>query len=264
MKIFAAVILMLFISSCNQEQATGTISQSLTGIPFLASSQNLYEWSFTTDSSGKQLYSFHDSLTISIVSNGEQLFGYSNLTLMEIQSRKNPAGVSRVWHQNANDTLTEVAYSGAGKMPVIMPKSGSAPTVKSQFNVPYLVQTAAARHRSFVDSATKRKDNRIVYCFPLSAGKAWISFRDPFLQKRQVLGVEEVFVKAGRFICTKIRTDIYFSAERDTAIQWIDYVAKEGLILRSLTFRGLITTEQSPDSGFIGTSFERTELVSFH
>ncbi|MFA6455389.1 MAG: hypothetical protein WCW40_01105 [Bacteroidota bacterium] len=261
---FAAVVLMLFFSACKQEEIPDTSSlQPPTGIPFLTGSHNLYEWTFGRDSSQSQIFSTRDSLTVSVLSNSEQQFGYSNLTLMEVRSKKYPSGISRVWYRNANDSLTEVGYAGIGTVPFVMPKSDITPAAYSQFTLPYLVRVAAAQHVNITDSISKRSENRIVYHFPLTMNSVWISFRTPFLEKREVVGIEEIAVKAGRFICSKIKTEIYFGATKDTSLQWYDYVAREGLILRTLTFSGLYTSEQHPDSAFAYFGRERTELISY-
>ncbi len=260
-KNFFAIFLLFVFISCNKETPTNGAIE-LNGIPFLTGAQNLYEWTVNVDSTGLPIYFERDSLTVTVLSNTEQLYGYLNLTLLEIKSLKYVSANSRVWYLNSTDSLSEVAYSGAGSVPIIMPKNGKRIDTYSDFSIPYTVKKFVIRNRQNSDSIMKREDVRIVYRFPLKLNDSWVSFTYPFFQKREVVGAEIVNIKAGQFLCTKIKTDIYFSGKKDTALIWYDYVAQEGLILRTISFNGFLTTEQSPDSLIPISSFERSELIS--
>lgn len=258
--IAASSIILLFAACDNAQLSNG--SNELKGIPFLAGTENMYEWSVEADTGGLSYYSSRDSIRINVISNKEQLFGYTNLTLMEITSMGDQTRQSRVWYLHSPDSLTEVAYSGAGRVPVVMPKGEKVKQEFSPMAMPYIVrQLITHRILQQMDSITQRMDNRIVYRFPMKANDEWISFRYPFLQKRRVVGTEFAEVKAGRFFCTKIKTDIYFSNVPDTLLVWYDYVAPSGLILRTLTYQGMITTEENPDGLTWAHSVERSELI---
>ena len=98
-----------------------------------------------------------------------------------------------------------------------------------------------------MDSASKRDDPRVVYVFPLQMNSEWLSFSDPFPEYRYVVGLVDVSAGGRTYSCAKIKTTLP-TMDPNGDIEWYDYVSSTGLILRTMSFRGVITTESSPDS----------------
>ncbi len=246
--------------SCKENASNG--SAELQTVPFLAGKENIYQFTYTLDSLGKNIYNSKDSISRKIVSNNVSIGNYNNVTLLEGKSFFRNSAAAKVWYLSTTDSLTEIAYSNAGAIPVVMPKANEPDFDYSFVGMPYTVRKILFSKIRRGDSLQWREDQRIVYKFPLSIDKEWVSFRLPFFQKRKVVGYEMVSVKAGVFNCAKIKTDLYFNSTEDISIVWFDYVASEGLILRTIQFSGLITSETGPDENYVGNSFERTELIS--
>jgi len=263
MKIFLAVgliFLSIIFFSCKENAANG--SSEIQSVPFLAGKESIYQFTYTADSLGKIIYNGKDSISIKIVSDNISIGNYNNVILLEGKSFFRNNATAKVWYMAARDSLTEVAYTNAGALPVVMPKLQRLSVNYSDLSLPYTVKNFLLQKHILGDSLQWREDPRVVYKFPLSVGKEWISFRYPFFQKRTVAGYEFIKVQAGSFNCAKIKTDLYFNDTKDTSIVWFDYVASEGLILRTIQFSGLITSEIGPDESYMGNSFERTELIS--
>lgn len=211
-----------------------------------------YVWSQTTRAAdGSTISSIRDTLTARVIGVNDEMGSFSNLIRIDVFSRSEPANVATTWFRSTDATLFESAYRNAGG-PNVLPKqpagSPSSPEVLWQ---PALIGQLVGKAG---DASTReeetiiRAEERIVYQYPLEAGRKWTAFSDPFLQTREVLGVEEVRVQAGTFRCAKIRTTLPVFGE--STIEWIDYVAAEGLVLR--------TVVQQLD---VAESIERVELI---
>lgn len=249
-----------------QENEPAAPNATLNAIPFLTGQTNSYRYAFQMDSSGVTVLSAEDSFTIRIVSNNASVNGMTGLTLMEATRKGNSAVFERVWYRVSADSVAEVNYqflSGTG-VPIgapIFPKgsSRSAGLNHALMSQPlglqlFLKQAAAA------DTGTKRTDPRIVYRFPLTVGKQWLSFRDPFRQDREVLDIIPVTVPAGTFICTKIRSS---TDPLPGPFEYFDYVSSEGLIQRTFDGTVAVTTETHPDgTGEFRQYRERLTLIA--
>jgi hypothetical protein len=166
------------------------------------------------------------------------------------------------WYKADNDSLVDLAYSAPAGVLEILPKAKAIPARRmSPLGIPQILWQMILRKAS-ADSVFVRDNPRVVLRFPLTPGKRWTSFPAPFEEDRQVIGNEVVRVKAGAFVCTKIRTSVYFASD-SLSIEWFDYVALEGLVLRTFSMPSYyVTTEQSPDSGYTLSYLQRVELVS--
>jgi hypothetical protein len=255
------VMFSMFFGSCKKNGSTG--SGEIGSVPFLAGAENSYEWSATFDSSGINFYDERDTISIKVVSTSEVVGNYSGVVLLEGRSRNVYKGVLYTWYLSNTDSLTEIGYNGAGTLPVVMPKRNIFPSVYSELILPRAVKEYLLEKKDLLDTIIMRDDPRVVYRFPLSVGKQWVSFQNPFLETREVIGTEMVDVKAGSFLCSKIKTSIEFSNVQDTNLVWYDYVGTEGLVLRTITIKAIFTSEENPDgTGVYGISTERLELIS--
>ena len=257
LSLIAAVI----IVSCKDEQTISGPS-TLRAIPFLAGSENIYSWSITQDSAGSVFFNAKDSISIQITSVTENIGNYTNVALLEGHSLLNSGGSVKVWYLPTLDSLVEIAYSGAGRLPVVMPKGESPSPGYSELSLPYSIRKIMSLKCKAMDSLQWRDDPRIVYTFPLTVGKKWTSFRYPFHQTRTVEGYELVNVRAGNFLCAKIKTDIIWNLTPDTALTWYDYVSSEGLISRKIEWKNIAMTNENMEELGYFNSTEQMELIS--
>lgn len=251
----------VFIVSCKDEQTIGAPS-ALQAVPFLAGSENIYSWSATWDSAGAVFFSATDSISIQITSVSENIGIYTNATLLEGHSLMNFGGTVKVWYLPNKDSLMEIAYAGAGRLPVVMPKGENRFSGYSELSLPYSIRKIMSMKSKATDSTLWREDPRVVYKFPLTVGEKWTSFRYPFHQTRTVEGYELVNVTAGNFLCAKIKTDIIWNLTPDTALTWYDYVSAEGLISRRIEWKNIIMTDENFNEVGYFNSTEQMELVS--
>jgi len=111
------------------------------------------------------------------------------------------------------------------------------------------------------DSIQIRSDLRVVHRYPLSEGKEWVSFRNPFYEEREVVGAGYTKVRAGTFYCSIIKTTIDLGSG-PLNMEWLDYVAPQGLILRTVYYPDIIvSTLPFPDSAYAISMTERMEMV---
>ena len=215
--------------------------------------QNLvYAWSQSTvTSDGVVVSSVHDTIAARVVRVDDEMGSYSNLIRIDVFSQREPEIVATTWYRPTDATLFESAYRNAGG-PNVLPKRRAGTAASPEvLTLPALVRSLVGRKGAAPtreEETIVRSEERIVYQYPLEAGRKWTAFSDPFLQTREVLGIEEVTVPAGTFRCAKIRTSLPVFEE--TTIEWIDYVATDGLVLR--------TVEQGLD---VAESIERVELI---
>ncbi len=251
----------VFIVSCKDEQTISGPS-TLQAIPFLLGSENIYSWSATLDSAGTVFFNANDSISIRIISVSEKIGNYTNVALLEGHSLLNSGGSVKVWYLPTQDSLAEIAYSGAGRLPVVMPKGEKRSSGYSELILPYSIRKVMSLKSRTIDSVLWRDDPRVVYKFPLETGKKWTSFRTPFHQTRTVEGYELVSVTAGNFLCAKIKTDIIWNITPDTALTWYDYVSAEGLISRKIEWKNIRMTDENVNELGYFNSTEQMELVS--
>jgi hypothetical protein len=252
----------LFVSCNNKDGING--EAVIDAVPFVVNNVNSYRWSATYDSAGIITQSFADSFRVQVKSNSETVNGINNLTLVEASKLNSNTTLQKVWYRITKDTLTEIGYqfnAGADIPGIsIFPKQSSYGNTGSMIFVPRTLRMLLKKKYAF-DSLMLREDARIVYQYPLTVGKKWTSFRTPFLQTREVVGTEMIRVRAGDYLCLKIRSTIEFPFSEP--LEYFDYVAHDGLILRTFKDRFVMTNESNPDGiGVFSSVDERLELIS--
>ena len=249
------------LSSCGKDNGVGTGGIAGYSVPYLASGTETYcTTTLTKDSLNNILESDVDSELVRIEGLGEMVDGYAGLTRVSALSLSHNLGSESVWYKTDADSLVEMAYSGAGRVTLVLPKE-KLRFAFSPLDVPPLVWQMIVKKLGS-DSIIARTDPRVVYRYPLTQGRSWAAFHDPWLEEREVVGSEIVTVKAGVFYCSKIKTTISFGTE-PSGVEWFDYVASQGLILRTISVSPVtVTSVTSPDSAITGSSTQRMELVS--
>jgi hypothetical protein len=171
--------------------------------------------------------------------------GVSLTDLVEVRAydASDPQQRETVWYVQSPDSLVEVAYRNAGRLPVVTAgTTDGGSSVGGWLGLPQLVQArlaAPARtQRASASGLRLRDDPRIVYRAPLEPGLSWTSFRDPFVQTRTVVGAGRTTTPAGTFDTVLIET----TSSTFNDLRWQDRVAPEGLVERivqdTITARG--------------------------
>ena len=227
---------------------------------------NEYAWSYAVyDSNGTRQSADSDVCIVKVLGTNERLDSLSGLIKIEAYSSKKYNGSTFDWYRQNSDSLVGIAYSGAGRVPLVVPKSGGANGLHTSERIsiapaalPKIVQIAMKMKGIFADSILYYDYARLVYKYPLATGKSWISIRSPFLQTRQVAGWESIATKAGTFYCAKILTRL---PEIDPTFEWYEYVSSRGMIRRIISGSFIITDEKGNNSGPF-TATEQAEIVS--
>ena len=238
----------------------------LTDVRFVAGTRYTYGWSMVTrDSAGNLLSEYYDTLVVIVEATGAQIDTLDGLTRVRGYSLVDSIGSTLVWYQNDQSACAEVAYRNAGAIPFVLPKKG---TTREQWTVeprsnpfffPLIIQNVLPAPRMTpVDSLIVRNDPRIVFKYPLIIGGSWVSFTDPWLQTRQVVGSEFVQTPMGSRRCVKISSDSPMFGE---SIEWFDYVDENGLVLRAIKINFVMMTSEGDTVG-TATGIERAELLS--
>jgi hypothetical protein len=259
-----AVLCAVFLcSSCGKNNSVGSGGSDGYSVPYLASgTETFVTTSTTTDSLNNIIFQNVDTEVVRIEGVGETVGGYFGLARVSAYSRSDSVGLENEWYKADNDSLVDLAYSMAAGVPNILPKSNAMPVRRvSPLGIPQVLWQTILK-KAAADSVFVRDAPRVVLRFPLTPGRWWVSTPYPFGESRQVVGNEVVRVKAGAFVCTKIRTTISFAGD-SLSLEWYDYVALEGLVLRTFSMPSYrVTTEAGPDSGFTASYLQRVELVS--
>lgn len=256
--IILIAVTMTAVGSCTTDGESGPLPM----VPFLTGNSSSYLHTTTvSDSLGMTTESRTDSFTVRVISTNASFNGMTPLVLLEMSPFGSSTPLQRAWYKTGTDTLTEIGYQFLNTERIVgglngFPKAQSDFSNGSLMTVPEAIRRFV-KMRIAADSARLRDDPRIVYLFPLTIGDKWISFRSPFLQTREVVGSEMVTVRGGSFYCVKIRSAV------EGLFEYFDYVAAEGLVLRTIVLRAEITTETDPDgTGEFITVKERLERIS--
>jgi len=260
--IISALCFALF-ASCNNPSGNNSGGMY---VNFVVGTNHLYAWSFEMrDSLGNVLTSDSDNVVVIVRGTNESLDSLTGLILLETHGQRENPGSEFVWYRQNQDSLVEIAYSNPGRVPLVIPKQNQITNKKFTQNssispaiVPKSVQLLLTAKGIQLDSVRFRDDIRVVYKYPLTVGQQWTSFRDPFLQTRQMVGWENVTVKAGTFYCAKILTRI---PELAPDLEWYDYVSAQGIVRRTIYFGNMLLTNENGD--VIGTQSvnERSEMI---
>lgn len=262
-KIFVCIICSLVLISCKKNASGPFGPATVNSVTFLAGNSNSYVWTIK-DSVGTTTTSHSDSFSVRVTSTQEILGNYKNLILLEATKLNSSVTLQKVWYKSEKDSLVELAYQFLDyTVPTVFPKRDVASVNGSLLFLPQTIKMLL-KYNGKLDSLRWRDDIRIVYKFPLTKGQKWISFSSPFVQTKEVVGEEMVNVRAGSFLCMKIKSTIGspFSTLSDS-LEFYDYVSQDGLILRTLYMKAIITTEKDPiGTGATVTVNERLELIS--
>jgi hypothetical protein len=258
------LLVLVPVISCNKSDPTGSDFQ-LGTVPFESGRASVYAWSIGfRDSAGNVVEMLEDTFEVRVAGIGETVGSMTGLVRLEAKPVQDDTLVTSVWYAQSTADLREVAYSGAGRVPVIQPKlhKWSIANVgvlrhTEFYTEPYLVRSRFCISQMGVDSVLIRDDPRIVYQYPLVVGAQWRSFTTPFIQTREVVGVEQDTVPAGMFVCLRIRTTI---PEFGTDLIWDDLVSTEGLIQRTLETT-MLTSNSDMSVVDTVTYVERLELI---
>jgi len=98
-----------------------------------------------------------------------------------------------------------------------------------------------------------RDDPRIVLEYPLRPGRTWVSFEEPFLETREVVGHGALRVEAGNLGAVEILT-----RAPEIGAEFTDWIAPIGLVARHLEVDIVF-----PDENTTVHAVQHTELVSF-
>ena len=258
-KIFVCIICSLVLISCKKNASGPFGPATVNSVTFLAGNSNSYVLTLK-DSVGTTATSRSDSFSVRVTSTQEVLGNYKNLILLEATRLNSSVTLQKVWYKSEKDSLVELAYQFLDyNVPTVFPKSGVTSVSGSLLFLPQTIKMFL-NHNAKLDSLRWRDDVRIVYKFPLTKGQKWISFSSPFVQTREVIGEELVHVRAGSFFCMKIKSTI--GSISSDSLEFYDYVSQDGLILRTLHMKGVVTTEKNPVGGAIYIVDERLELIS--
>lgn len=227
---------------------------------------HVYLWSFSIeDSTHRLIVVEQDSFRVRVAAIGESIGSLTNLAKLEASSTKSDTGASYDWYSQTSSDLKEVAYSGAGRVPVIVPKRSRSIWVslgqfdkREHVSVPLIVRLVADKLGATIDSIIVRTDPRIVYHYPLQQGQHWVSFTQPFLETREVVSSEDVAAAGGKFRCVKILTKL---PEIAPDLEWYDYVSSDGLIKRTVKYVFFATGPNDPAIRDTLRAFEDLELI---
>jgi hypothetical protein len=209
---------------------------------FLPGTERTYEWTLRRFERGGVAGSdTTETFRVRVASTDDAVAGLVGLIRLEAWSELKPSsGKTYGWYRQSPDSLEEVAYAWVGRVPVILPKGG-APLLGGGGGLSpfFLPRSIADIDRFVADSVIVRTNPRLVLRYPAQKGRWWIAFVDPFLQTREVVGVEEIATPAGQFLCLKILTRL---PEVAPMLEWYDYVNRYGLVAREIAYT-LIRTD---------------------
>lgn len=229
---------------CSDDDS-GQTDSDLTIIDLPVGSENRYLYTVTMDSSGVSVETYRDTFAVRVEALDQTIGTYTGLIKIRAFDIGNDSIFSYSWYSQTSAGLTDIAYQFAGRVPVIMPK-GSDVHVRHilQRHSPYVALQMLLDRYGIVSDTTVREDVRTVYQYPLSKGKSWTSFSDPFFSARKVIGKETVTLAAGTFHCTKIATTIPAWAP---TLEWVDFVTRKGLMRRTISDSLVKTSQDFPE-----------------
>ncbi|MCK4322297.1 hypothetical protein KAX08_07255 [candidate division WOR-3 bacterium] len=143
------------------------------------------------------------------------------------------------WYAHPDTALLKIAYMKESKSRVIE---------ESKFNLKYRLGDMYfdsprdiieyIRYFRYFQMPLLRADTSYyvppmkLFIYPLEVGRRWVVFRYPWIEEREVIGVQSIITPAGIFPTLKIKViNLYIEV-------WFKWIAKEGLMKDSLYFRG--------------------------
>ncbi|MFQ5568592.1 MAG: hypothetical protein ACE5G0_02890 [Rhodothermales bacterium] len=225
----------LCLSSC---ELFGTDDEKRSAVGLDHGTQFRYRWTFSElDAARTATLIEQDEFIARVVRDRELNTSFDNLVQVDITSVSTDSVASTIWYEETQDQLVEVASRNTAGKPLVAPKHATLHTgfsAPSSLSLPRIVALSLEErppvlHEALTDSIIIRQEPRIVFEFPLEFAEPWVSFTDPFVEIRRIVGVDTVTVEAGTFPCTLVKTEIPLDIP---FLGWFDCVSEEGLILR--------------------------------
>ncbi len=258
------LLVLLTTLSCHKSDPTQP-GFAVVAVSFTTGRASEYAWAIgERDSAGNFVPTVTDTFVVRVGGTTDTVATMSQLIRLEAYSVHELSMVMYAWYAQTVSDLRDVAYSGAGHVPVVQPViRGTSASVRGwrgsarYFAEPYLVGLATSEDATGSDSIIVRSDPRIVYQYPMTPGLQWQSFAVPFLQTREVIGEEIVTVPAGTFLCLRVRTRI---PDLAPDLVWDDLVSTDGLVQRNIEMK-LVSYDATMTPGDTLVSVERMDLV---
>ena len=189
---------------------------------------------------------------LEVAKTGVELGGRSGLIQVNAFRPSVPEDIDRSWYQQSPDSLVDVAYHIDGYSGLTFSREAKSTELsnlaRGLTGLPLLVRQQLQRRAALQAKApadtTVREDSRVVLQAPLEQGATWTSFRDPFLNRRTVVGNTTVQTPAGQFDVVEVQATGNFG---ESIFQWSDFYSEAGLIKRVFTD----TLERRDDDGTV-------------
>lgn len=178
--------------------------------------------------------------------------------------------LTETWYLNNNDNFLELASRNAGRNPPVQPKTvNSIGTIfEATGPVPSLItEFIEAEQEATADTLNPiifRDQPRIVYDYPMHAGKRWISFIEPFTVSREVVGVETIEAAGRDQFLARIKNDFELYSDLGGEVTIEELVGETGLYSRVISSSQSGFQPQLGKDPFPGTFYlmDVTELIS--
>lgn len=264
---FVFLLPAVFILACTNDSSGN--SGGFPSADYLAADHSVYRHSFVIiDSLGKKIEDLVDTVTVTVATEERMIQGFersvkvtAKTTPIVTPETTFPGTTSVHWYAASNDTVYLIAYITSGGLYLPKGKSNVIPGFDLSF--PSAATRFVKMNIRFADSIYWSTPKRAVYVMPMYAGREWRGYPAGhwFTQIRRIESVQTITTQAGSFPCYKIRTSINSSQFSPDEI-WYDYVAKDGIILRTLDAEWNLSTEVHPDGVGRAMIHERLELIS--
>lgn len=180
--------------------------------------------------------------------------------------------ISSTFYRPLRTGLYRYAYLATGGA-TIFPKQGQTGTILFQgktyagvFALSQALLSGSVYSKTRSDSLNIENPAPLVYKYPFKVGDQWTFIRNnDFYMAKRVSGKGKLELESGVFSCYKIEWlyDWDEDGDWDDDISFIDYVSKEGLIFRKLSFFGIVYTNQNGEELGSFDSHEEFILTQF-
>lgn len=214
-----------------------------------------YTYAVTTtlsDAGGTVTFRDRDTVQVRVAAENVPLGAYADLLRLDLTATGAPGTTGSSWYRNTTEGLQDVAYQNT--TPFSLTGLKTAPVRRAW---PFFAPEAG------VDTALVIRDSpRLVLQYPLAPETSWEVFDSGTLrQTRTITGTESVPVPAGTFACAVVQTRTTAPQLDD---QFIDYIAKEGLILRTFHATSESVGPGGVPTGEVTVFNQRFELIALN
>lgn len=266
---FLVPVFVLLNLSC-KENSTGNSTDNLS-FEYIGTNNSVYaSHSYLVDTLGNVLVEYRETTYVNIYFDTSTIGNYHNSVRVDSRGsvRDSSNKIVRTynnqnWYVRLNDTLYEIAYKGAGGSYFLKSSSVIAKTHNINFADPFGIIPIAGIKSIQSDSIKLNEARYAVYKLPLALNSEWqcLPLGYPIQRRKKIESQESISTPAGTFSCFKIHASLV-SRDFEPDVIWYNYVAREGLILRTIKMDVVITTQENPDSGMKATYYIRLELIS--